>query len=314
MACQDCVVASKTPFLISNNVFRTLGAQINTAEDSVNFSNLDVSLPLSLSEKKLYLLDFCELIRLGNQKHARPTMEKGLAEHNIMNSTADLSEEEVTMSSQDQFQRFDQSSSDTQPVVPSSDSIETPHQDVQPISRRSPSSCDSSETSRGVPKYVVRAALGDEDCVWGNEGEPEVHRCDQGGPQVCAVVRSKVHWQQEDLPPTVPLLCGALRGTSGASPGQSNVQGDQGASANDVHDQVEGSSPKADRSGESWELVRIRTKQAMECGAGGESGHADRVGAPEDRISNMENSLSQIAAQLQNLTQLAMQNSQIPRS
>ena len=276
-----CVVASKTPFLISNNVFRTLGAQINTAEDSVNFSNLDVSLPLSLSEKKLYLLDFCELIRLGNQKHARPTMEKGLAEHNIMNSTADLSEEEVTMSSQDQFQRFDQSSSDTQPVVPSSDSIETPHQDVQPISRRSPSSCDSSETSRGVPKYVVRAALGDEDCVWGNEGEPEVHRCDQGGPQVCAVVRSKVHWQQEDLPPTVPLLCGALRGTSGASPGQSNVQGDQGASANDVHDQVEGSSPKADRSGESWELVRIRTKQAMECGAGGESGHADRVGAPE---------------------------------
>ena len=33
-----------------------------------------------------------------------------------------------------------------------------------------------------------------------------------------------------------------------------------------------------------------------------------------DRISNMENSLSQIAAQLQNLTQLAMQNSQIPRS
>jgi hypothetical protein len=63
-----CVVSSKTPFLISNNVFRTLGAQIDTASDHVSFSKIDVRMPLSLSEKKLYLLDFCELVKLSNAK------------------------------------------------------------------------------------------------------------------------------------------------------------------------------------------------------------------------------------------------------
>jgi len=38
-----CIVNTKTPFLISNNVFRTLGAQIDTALDHVNFSNLGSS-------------------------------------------------------------------------------------------------------------------------------------------------------------------------------------------------------------------------------------------------------------------------------
>lgn len=58
-----CVVNSKTPFLLSNNVFRTLGAQIDTAHDSVFFSKINIRMPLKLSEKKLYLLDFCTLVR-----------------------------------------------------------------------------------------------------------------------------------------------------------------------------------------------------------------------------------------------------------
>ena len=56
-----CVVDSQTPFLISNNVFRTLGASIDTAQDTVSFAKLGFSMKLSLSEKKLYLLDFCKL-------------------------------------------------------------------------------------------------------------------------------------------------------------------------------------------------------------------------------------------------------------
>lgn len=58
-----CIVDSKTPCLISNNVFRTLGAQINTATDHVSFSKLNIRMPLSLPEK-----DFCELVRLGNDE------------------------------------------------------------------------------------------------------------------------------------------------------------------------------------------------------------------------------------------------------
>lgn len=50
-----CVVDSQTPFLISNNVFRTLGASIlDTAQDTVSFAELGFSMKLSLSEKKLY--------------------------------------------------------------------------------------------------------------------------------------------------------------------------------------------------------------------------------------------------------------------
>jgi len=79
-----CVVDTKTPFLLSNNVFRTLGAQIDTAQDTVFFSKIDVTMPLMLTEKKLYLLDFCELIRQAqspiaqvsqsDQSHVRPVM------------------------------------------------------------------------------------------------------------------------------------------------------------------------------------------------------------------------------------------------
>ena len=79
-----CIVESKTPFLISNNVFRTLGAMIDTAQDTVLFSKIQISMPLMLTEKKLYLIDFCELIRRAQVKvgkeghvmesHVRPVM------------------------------------------------------------------------------------------------------------------------------------------------------------------------------------------------------------------------------------------------
>jgi hypothetical protein len=62
-----CVVQSKTPFLVSNNVFRTLGAQIDTAADVVNFTQIQVKMPLTLTAKKLYLIDFCELVRPASQ-------------------------------------------------------------------------------------------------------------------------------------------------------------------------------------------------------------------------------------------------------
>ena len=60
-----CIVPSRTPFLISNNVLRTLGAQIDTASDSVHFAQIGVKMSLKLTAKKLYLLEFFELVKLA---------------------------------------------------------------------------------------------------------------------------------------------------------------------------------------------------------------------------------------------------------
>ena len=62
------IVDSKTPFLISNNVCRSLGAVIDTCTQSIRFQNLDCEIPLQLSGKKLFLLDFCELAALRPPK------------------------------------------------------------------------------------------------------------------------------------------------------------------------------------------------------------------------------------------------------
>ena len=62
------VVPTVTPFLISNNVFRQLGAIIHTAKQQVHFEKLGCTVPLQLSERKLFLLDICEMARLAQHK------------------------------------------------------------------------------------------------------------------------------------------------------------------------------------------------------------------------------------------------------
>ena len=58
------IVPSKTPFLISNNVCRSLGAVIDTADQHIMFKKLSCSMPLTLSSKKLFLLDLSALIEM----------------------------------------------------------------------------------------------------------------------------------------------------------------------------------------------------------------------------------------------------------
>ena len=62
------VVPSNTPFLIANNVFRQFGAQIDTANDTIWFRRLDCTVPIVLSDRKLYMLDVAELISRVNAK------------------------------------------------------------------------------------------------------------------------------------------------------------------------------------------------------------------------------------------------------
>ena len=63
-----CIVPSNTPFLLSNNLFRKLEASIHTASDEIFFGRLNLRLPLQLTEKKLYLLDFAELVRRAQEQ------------------------------------------------------------------------------------------------------------------------------------------------------------------------------------------------------------------------------------------------------
>ena len=57
------VVPSNTPFLIANSLFRNLGAIIDTNKHEVYFQKLDCTVPISLSERRLFMLDLSELIR-----------------------------------------------------------------------------------------------------------------------------------------------------------------------------------------------------------------------------------------------------------
>lgn len=59
---QIAIVESQTPFLISNSVCRSLGAVIDTERHEIHFKKLQRTIPLSLSSKKLFLLDFCQLV------------------------------------------------------------------------------------------------------------------------------------------------------------------------------------------------------------------------------------------------------------
>lgn len=56
-------VPSTTPFLISNNAFRQLNAVIYTAQQKVVFERLGCEVPLKLSDRKLFIMDICDLIR-----------------------------------------------------------------------------------------------------------------------------------------------------------------------------------------------------------------------------------------------------------
>ena len=280
-----CIVESKTPFLISNNVFRTLGAQIDTASDHVHFSKLDIRMPLSLSEKKLYLLDFCELIRMGNQREQVSPKEQG--EYPIMVSDT-KGFHGVCRSSENPHDQVDSSSvssipktcnskfsgSDSEVAVQSNvrDVTDSQHGHLQP--RRPTSSSDQSEETGRVPEDVVRSARTDASVVRGIQSESDFPRSCGDRPQVCPVVHSQVWGQSESFASALPVLRESVCGTSRADAGK--VTEGNSRTANDGS-QGQGQDEEADRSGERRGLVGARIWETMERGARGELHHPSRT-------------------------------------
>ena len=77
------VVDTRTPFLISNNVCRSLGAVIDTTNQTICFRELNCTMPLTLSGKKLFLLDFSELVSLRPPRPAESDKTPMLKAENV---------------------------------------------------------------------------------------------------------------------------------------------------------------------------------------------------------------------------------------
>lgn len=235
-----CIVDSKTPFLISNNVFRTLGACIDTEKNSVTFRQLNITMPLTLSGKRLFLLDFCELVHLGN--HSWETPDRPRETMMVTDLPCRSSVSSAVLSSSQSFiitpgSQVPTGSSDScQTSKPdsaptgSSESIrdldrETDcthgvsfdrcrnHLDSQPCR---PTGQDSPEPgSSRVHGLDPPGTGGVEDHVRRNQGESIIPQSAGDRPQVCQVVRSPVPGSERAEPSALPALhqdvCGAPR-------------------------------------------------------------------------------------------------------
>ena len=74
------IVKSKTPFLLSNSMFRKLGAVIDTKRHVVHFEEVPCTVPLSITERKLFTLSVAELIEVA-QKCKTPTTVEPTSEN-----------------------------------------------------------------------------------------------------------------------------------------------------------------------------------------------------------------------------------------
>ena len=94
------IVPSNTPFLIANSVFRKLGAVIDTESNQIHFRKLSCSIRITLSERKLYLLDLLDLILQANRQNVTAAATVGTKDIlcTVMNADPSQINEEVSPS------------------------------------------------------------------------------------------------------------------------------------------------------------------------------------------------------------------------
>ena len=281
-----CVVDSQTPFLISNNVFRTLGAQIDTAQDEVRFAKLGFSMKLLLSEKKLYLLDFCELLRLSHV-HSHPVSDPKAIMHMCETEHAphgSTSQSQVAQSSQ--------------PSVPSSEcpdvstvlSTDVVQEPGRPFCRR-----DGAESSGRLHEDVLCRASRTPNHVRGSQGEPALHRRSSAGSQIRQVVHPEVPEEREAGPQDIPVLHPALRGTSGTDSGKDHQDASPESPKTTAPHAKSKSAPRPAQN-TAWSDEELSDSWSVD----------DQVTQQGHRLNAMESTLSQIAQQVQMLTQAIM--------
>ena len=292
-----CVVESQTPFLISNNVFRTLGARIDTAQDEVQFASLGFSMKLSLSEKKLYLVDFCELIRKAQQSgmSTPKPAEKPLP---VMHVHEGLSSSAIDVRSRSVAEISEKGGPVDQSHTSSSDVQQQSCVVGRPICSRR-----GTEAGRRVPEDVVCPALRSSHQFWRNQTEPTLHRCGEGRPQVCEMVCQEVCPEREAQPSLIPVLpepvCGAHGAHSGElGPGRSPRE----SCSPELASQSQVCPPSLSTAVRGGQLVRRDLGRSWSVQA--------EVNQQGERLNSMEGTLAQIAQQLQALSQMVMAQNQ----
>ena len=83
------VVPSQTPFLISNSVFRNLDALVDTGRQQIEFRKLGCTVPVTLSERKLFLLDISELIKKAEDPSVLSQVSSSTPHEIILQSQVD---------------------------------------------------------------------------------------------------------------------------------------------------------------------------------------------------------------------------------
>jgi len=65
------IVKSRTPFLLSNSMFCRLGATIDTKRHTVHFEEIPCTVPLCITDRKLFTLNVSELIEKAQKCRSR---------------------------------------------------------------------------------------------------------------------------------------------------------------------------------------------------------------------------------------------------
>ena len=232
-----CVVPTETPFLLSNNMFRTLGALIDTASDRIHLAKLNLTMSLALTEKKLYLLDFGELVtRIFRQSHIAKVTPSS---DNVLHTDAlecpksgsldDRASELTSACVSDHHGRFDQQCS-------------------RALTGRSSQACDGDRIQDGrggdLHEHVLPRTGQADHQLWRDQTGHVLREGDGDRSQVRHVVCQQVCQQREDptqeVHPVHPTVCGTGRGDAHLHQSQSQSKAD----VNDLDADNHGSSSR----------------------------------------------------------------------
>ena len=218
-----CIVPSDTPFLLSNNMFRTLGAQIDTASDRVFLPGVNLSMDLSLTEKKLYLLDFGKLVNMSFQRDdetgnpGKPQVDNVMLTEKLSEITMNqVSHSVEPLQSVSHSNQVCQNMSCKQPGT-SQTVVDCPRT-FDPTETVSNASCRLRDPAQGKPCREIPPSDGSQptvlggprlyqddtgrtgtecDHVWGSQEGSDLHESGSGRSELCDVVHQQVQQQSE---------------------------------------------------------------------------------------------------------------------
>ena len=126
----------------------------------------------------------------------------------------------------------------------------------------------------------MRRTVQNESVVWRDQAESDVSGSHRNRSQVCPVGHKQMRKQSEGIALAVPVPRESVCGKTGIDPGDVS-QGTSRDHDSGPQSQGQGHGQEADRSGERWSLVGVRSGEAVERGAGRELPHPSRTECPK---------------------------------